>query len=95
MRWNARLSGEGVSVFGLQLGVCVSGEVGAETASASESCSHAKGNGGEVETSSSVRRVIESLWTLNDDAVETVRRSDGEVGPVSTTRELFERVFMK
>jgi hypothetical protein len=84
-RWNARLSGEGGLVFGLQPGMRVSEEVGVETECESGSCSHAKGNCGEVETSSSVPLAIESLWTLNDDAVETVRRSDDEVGPVSTT----------
>jgi hypothetical protein len=59
-------------------------EVGTETVCASESCSHVKGSGGEVETSSSLRWEIEhlwKLWTLNDDAVETVKRIDGEVGP--------------
>ena len=84
-RLSGRLSGEGVLAFGWQLGMYVSEEVEVGTVCGSESCSHAKENRGEVETSSFVRWAIENLWTLNDDAAETVRRSDGEVGPASTT----------
>ena len=61
-------------------------ELETETACESESYFHAKESGGEVETSSSLRWEIERLWKLlilNDDAVETVTRIDGEVGPAS------------
>ena len=58
--------------------------MGTETVCESENCSHEKESGGEVETSSSLQWEIEhlwKLWILNDDAVETVKRIDGEVGP--------------
>ena len=88
VKWNGRLSGEGVLAFEWYLVMDVSEEVevGTETVCESESCSHAKESGGEVETSSSLRWENEhlwKLWILNDDAVETVTRTAGEVGPAS------------
>ena len=59
--------------------------MGTETVCESESCSHEKESDGGVETSSSLQWEIEhlwKLWILNDDVVETVKKIDGEAGPV-------------